>query len=371
MENTFEKLITKTEILQQLQKIGYEQPTEVQSAVIPVALLGKDLSCQAKTGTGKTAAFSLPILERIDKKETGIKALVLAPTRELALQITNEMREIGRLTGLHIVCVYGGESIEKQVQLLRRGAQIVIATPGRLLDLQRRGAIHMNLVNTFVLDEADKMLEMGFIEDVEKIMRFLPHNRQTMVFSATMPHQIHGLVKRFLKNPEHINHSQDSLTVDTISQYYVFTRHDRKIETMRALFEDLKIDKALIFCRTQRTVSMLEYRTRFPGYRIIAMHGGMKQNQREARLKEFHTLPRAVLIATNLVSRGIHIDDISHVINYDFPQDKETYLHRIGRTGRQGKQGTSITLLTSAKEHQELEDIARKAHTQVTELGQV
>jgi ATP-dependent RNA helicase DeaD len=364
----FEELRLNQEIMHGLRQAGFEEPTEIQVEVIPLALQGEDLVVQAKTGTGKTAAFALPLLNLIDAREHKIKALVLTPVRELAQQVTKEIYLLGKNSKLDVFCVYGGQSINVQMDYLRRPPQILVGTPGRIIDLFERGKLDFSRLEFLVLDEADKMFEMGFKEDVETIISFLPVKRQTMLFSATIAPEIKQIAKRHMRHFIEINHSQDSLTVQEVRQFYYLVDPRKKIRALIDLLNQLRVSKGLIFCNTTRYVDRLASELRQRKIRAVAMHGGFSQRQREHALAQFNSGRAPLLIATNVASRGLHIDDVSHVFNFDFPKEGETYVHRIGRTARQGQQGMAITFVTNLLEKEDLDRIIRKAKTHIQEI---
>ena len=341
---------------------GFEKPSPIQELTIPLALEGKDVIGQAQTGTGKTAAFGLPTLDKIRTEENTIQALVIAPTRELAVQSQEELFRFGRDKGVKVRSVYGGSSIEKQIKALRSGAHIVVGTPGRLLDLIKRKALKLNNIETLILDEADEMLDMGFVDDMEEIMRNLPAERQTLLFSATMPRPILSLTKKYMKAPKNVTVSKEELTVPLIEQYYFETKD--KVEGLCRLL-DAEIDgKIIIFCRTKKGVDDLAIALASRGYMAEGLHGDLSQTQRDRVMKKFREGTADILIATDVAARGIDIDNITHVINFDIPQDPESYVHRIGRTGRAGNTGTAMTFITP-REFRQLKLIERAANTKI------
>lgn len=325
---------------------GITAPTPIQEKAIPVLLQGKDIVAQAQTGTGKTFAFLLPILEKIDPATPEVQALIVTPTRELALQITTEVKKlITRLEGVNVLAIYGGQDVEQQMKKLKRNKQIVIATPGRLLDHLRRGTIELSHVSMLVLDEADQMLHMGFLPEVEDILGNTSPDRQTMLFSATMPEQIRSLAKRFLRNPEDIQVKGTRITLTDIKQLVVETTDRAKQATLRSLIDQYNPFLAIIFCRTKRRASTLNEALLSYGYNSEELHGDLSQAKREQVMKRFREAKLQFLVATDVVARGLDVEGVTHVFNYDIPHDVESYIHRIGRTGRAGGTGLAITLV--------------------------
>jgi ATP-dependent RNA helicase DeaD len=341
----FGELGLGSELLRALDEMGYERPTEIQSAVIPVLRAGRDVMGQAQTGTGKTAAFGIPIVESISPERVGVQALVLAPTRELALQITNEMRALARFSPVAVATIYGGANMRDQVNALEAGAQIVVGTPGRILDHMGRGTLHFDGVRWLILDEADRMLDMGFMPDVERIVRRVPRNRQTALFSATMPLVIRRLAARYMRSPELIAVKPEEPTVAQVEQIYYEVAERDKFAGLCHLLDDEQPTQAIMFCHTQMTVDRLTRALVRKGYKADAIHGGLSQGQREKILKDFRGGTLHLLVATNVASRGLDIPEVTHVINYDIPEDAETYVHRIGRTARAGRDGKAITFV--------------------------
>ncbi len=351
---------------------GYTEPSEIQEKTIPLILKGKDIIGQARTGTGKTAAFVIPILQKINPEKKGVQALVLVPTRELAQQVEKETRSLAKGQDIYTTAVFGGQKISIQKNLLHSGQHVVVATPGRLMDLMRRGWIQLAMVNTIILDEADKMFDMGFRDDIEFILSGCPKERQTLLFSATMSLEIRSLTKKFLAHDaEFINVSEDKLAVDEVDQFYISVNPKKRISTLADLIIFEKMDKCLIFTRTRRTTEWLSKQLFTRGIKAKAIHGGLSQNVRERLLDGFRAGKTPVLITTDLLARGMDIHDISHIINFDFPKEKETYVHRIGRTARFGKRGESITFCTSVMDLEEIKQIERMTKTQIREIVQV
>ena len=345
----FENLNLIEPILKALQEEGYTSPTPIQEQSIPVLLQGKDLLGCAQTGTGKTAAFSIPILQKLYKTDhrKGIKALILTPTRELAIQIGECFEAYGRYTGLKHAVIFGGVGQKPQTDALRNGVQILVATPGRLLDLITQGFISLKTLDFFVLDEADRMLDMGFIHDIRRILKLLPAKRQTLFFSATMPPEIETLANSMLTDPEKVEVTPASSTVDTIAQHVYFVEKKEKKDLLLHLLKDKSVESVLIFTRTKYGADKLARTLTKAGIRAEAIHGNKSQNARQRALTEFKNHTLRVLIATDIAARGIDVDQLSHVINYELPNVPETYVHRIGRTGRAGHEGIAISFCES------------------------
>ncbi len=357
----FGELLLDKKIVSALHHMGFEEPSPIQAATIPLALAGEDIIGQAQTGTGKTAAFGIPIVQNITDRH-GVQALVLTPTRELAIQVAEEISKIGRTAHVRALPVYGGQPIERQIKALKSGVEIVIGTPGRLIDHLNRRTIKLDKVRFLVLDEADEMLDMGFVDDIEAIMDYLPPERQTMLFSATMPRPILSLSKRYMKAPKTVAITKEELTVPNIQQYYFEVKD--KVEGVCRLLDAEIEGKVLIFCRTKKGVDDLNIALSSRGYLVEGLHGDLSQNQRDRVMKKFREGSCEVLIATDVAARGLDIDNISHVINYDIPQDPESYVHRIGRTGRYGAEGVAMTFIT-AREFRQLKLIERIACTHI------
>ncbi len=361
---TFDDLGLKKEILQSIKDAGFTVPSPIQAAAIPFVLAGRDIVGQAHTGTGKTAAFSLPALNNIDVRD-GVGLLVITPTRELATQVSDEIFKYGRNMGVKTVTVYGGSSYNRQIDLIQRGASVVVATPGRLLDILKKNLVKDFAPSVVVLDEADEMLDMGFLDDINEIFSYLPSNRQTLLFSATMPKPIKLLAERILDNPEFVSITKGETTNTDIDQeYYVIDESERDDAIIR-LMDAEKSKKSIVFCRTKSEVDRLSNVLSSAGYLANGLHGDMEQRQRETVIKNFKNSGVKVLVATDVAARGIHVDNISHVFNYHIPFDPESYVHRIGRTGRAGIKGKAITLLTPL-EFKELQRIKAKVGTTMT-----
>ena len=368
MNNEFSQLNLHPELVQAVTARGYTSPTPIQSAVIPVMLDGHDVLGQAQTGTGKTAAFALPILQRLTPGQGAVQALVLAPTRELAMQVSHAIFEYGRFHGASVLPVYGGQPYERQIRRLQKGVDIVVGTPGRLLDLMRQKALDLSQVRTVVLDEADEMLSLGFIEDIEAILQRTPAARQTALFSATLPAAIKQLAGKYMREPQSIAIERKQLTVESIEQRYYLVHEGDKLAAMTRLFEAEVISRALIFTRTRVATSDLADALTARGFPADALHGELGQQARERILARFRQNQCQVLVATDVAARGLDIDDISHVFNYDLPQDPEVYVHRVGRTGRAGKAGIAISLWTPRERWrlQQIESYTRQPITRAT-----
>jgi ATP-dependent RNA helicase DeaD len=330
-----------------LASLDFTAPTPIQAQAIPHLMAGKDVVGQAQTGTGKTAAFALPILERIRPELAAVQALILTPTRELATQVEQAIRGFkGNDRRLRVLALYGGQSIERQIQSLQRGVQIVVGTPGRVLDLLSRGDLQLKQLSWMVLDEADEMLNMGFIDDVEKILAQAPADRQTAFFSATMPPSIRNLVAKFLRSPVTVSVEQPKAAPSRINQVvYMVPRGWNKARTLQPVLELEDPESALIFVRTRRAAAELTSQLQAAGHSVDEFHGDLSQSQRERLLQRFRQRQVRWVVATDIAARGLHVDDLTHVINYDLPDSVENYVHRIGRTGRAGKEGTAISLI--------------------------
>ncbi|MBD2436164.1 DEAD/DEAH box helicase [Nostoc sp. FACHB-110] len=346
MNLSFIELGISQERAEQLEKIGFTAPTNIQIQAIPQLLSGRDVVGQSQTGTGKTAAFSLPILERLDVSQRAVQALVLTPTRELAIQVHDAVSQFIGNSGLRALAIYGGQSIDRQIMQLKRGVHIVVGTPGRVIDLLERGSLKLDQVKWFVLDEADEMLSMGFIDDVERILSQAPQERQTALFSATMPPSIRMLVNKFLRSPVTVTVEQPKAAPNKINQVaYLIPRHWTKAKALQPILEMEDPETALIFVRTRRTAAELTNQLQAAGHSVDEYHGDLSQQARERLLTRFRNRQVRWVVATDIAARGLDVDQLSHVINYDLPDSVETYVHRIGRTGRAGKEGTAITLV--------------------------
>lgn len=362
---TFEEMCLDTRIMRAIAEMGFEQPSPIQAQSIPIAVEGKDMIGQARTGTGKTASFGISMLQRINPKDKNLQAIVLCPTRELAIQSANEIRKLAKfLHGIKVLPIYGGQEISKQIRSLKDGVQIVIGTPGRVMDHLRRHTLKPQTVDIVVLDEADEMLNMGFREDIETILGQLPEERQTMLFSATMPKPILEIAKRYLHEPEIVKVIQKELTVPKIEQYYYEVNPRKKNEVLSRLLDMYDPSLSLVFCNTKRKVDELVADLKGRGYFAEGLHGDMKQSQRDRVMNGFRNGRTDILVATDVAARGIDVDDVEAVFNYDVPQDDEYYVHRIGRTGRAGREGRAFTLVVG-KEIYKLKDIQRYCKTKI------
>ncbi|MCL6498546.1 MAG: DEAD/DEAH box helicase [Firmicutes bacterium] len=328
-----------------MRSLRWEAPTPVQLQAVPLLLAGRDVAVQAQTGSGKTAAYGIPVVERVEPGGEPVQALVLVPTRELALQVGEHLRALARGRPIRFACLYGGGSVGAQLDALRRRPQVVVATPGRLLDFLGRGAVHLGSVRMAVLDEADRMLEVGFLPDVERILGATPKGRQTALFSATLPSAVTGLVRRTLRDPVWVRIEGPVPTVDGVLQFYVEVAEQDKLRALRALLRSEPVRSALVFRRTQRAAQRLADVLGREQLGVAALHGGMRQGARFAALRAFASGRTPVLVVTNVASRGLDLPRVSHVVNFDMPEDVETYVHRVGRTARAGATGTAITLV--------------------------
>ena len=362
---TFGEFAISEEVLQAISDMGFEEPTPIQLMAIPQILEGNDVTGQAQTGTGKTAAFGIPIIEKLDPENKNVQAIVLSPTRELTIQTAEEFSRLMKYKkGLNVVPIYGGQSIERQFRALRGPVQVVIGTPGRVIDHIKRGTLRLDNVTMFVLDEADQMLDMGFRDDIFEILNETSGERQTILFSATMPKPILDITKRFQKDPEFIKITRRELTVPQIEQTYIEVRERDKLEALCRFLDMNNPELALVFCNTKKAVDDLMTRMQARGYFVEALHGDMKQMQRDRVMERFRAGNIDVLIATDVAARGIDVDDVDIVFNYDVPQDVEYYVHRIGRTGRAGRAGKSVTFV-APKEIYRLRDIQRYAKIKI------
>ena len=343
----FSELGLKDELLKAIKRSGFEEATPIQEQTIPLALAGKDVIGQAQTGTGKTAAFALPILQNLDKHNKVIQALIIEPTRELAIQTQEELFRLGRDEHARVQVVYGGADIGRQIRSLKNHVPaILVGTPGRLLDHLKRKTIDLENVNTIVLDEADEMLDMGFIQDIESILNYVKNRKQTLLFSATMPKPILNISEKFMNNPEIVRIKTKELTADLIDQYFVRAKDSEKFDIMCRLIDVESPDLAVVFVRTKRRVDEVTRGLQARGYNAAGIHGDLSQARRLTVLKRFRAGKLDILVATDVAARGLDISGVTHVYNYDIPQDPDSYVHRIGRTGRAGQNGSSITFVT-------------------------
>ncbi len=341
---TFGRLILRPETLRAIRRLGWDQPTPIQQQGIPIMASGKDMIGQAETGSGKTGAYGIPIVERLDPSSRTLQALILAPTRELALQIADEIRVLGRGRWLSVVALFGGHSIIRQIEELRRRPQIAVATPGRLLDHLQRRTVHLGSIAVVVLDEADRMLDMGFLPDVSKILAQTPPSRQTALFSATIPHEIREIAEQRMRTPTWVRIASALPTVDTIEQFYLEVAEQDKVKALRRLLRHGGISSGLVFRRTRYRVDRLARALGRDGG-VGVLHGGLREVARLKALRAFEEKRTRLLIATNVAARGLDLSNVSHVVNFDMPEDIETYIHRVGRTARMGRSGTAITFV--------------------------
>ena len=344
---TFNELGLSPALLNAISKMGFEEATPIQTETIPVALEGRDVIGQAQTGTGKTAAFGIPMLEKIAVDVRAIQAIIIAPTRELAIQVSEELYRIGgTFKGVKILPIYGGQDINRQIRSLKNRPQVIVATPGRLLDHMNRKNIRLNNVQTVILDEADEMLNMGFIDDIKAILSEVPEEHQTLLFSATMPPQIRAMADQFMTNPVHVKVKAKEMTVPQIQQYYIETQERRKFDILTRLLDIESPELAIIFGRTKRRVDELTEALNLRGYTAEGIHGDLSQAKRMSVLRKFKEGTIEILVATDVAARGLDISGVTHVFNFDIPQDPESYVHRIGRTGRAGKEGWAVAFIT-------------------------
>jgi ATP-dependent RNA helicase DeaD len=340
------------EVLQAVEELGYEAPTPIQAQTIPLLMAGRDVIAQAQTGTGKTAAFGIPIVERVDPAVRAPQALVLAPTRELAVQVAEAIHRLGRGRRVTVLPIYGGQPIDRQLRALRHGVQVVVGTPGRVMDHLRRETISLAGVRLLVLDEADRMLDMGFIEDVEYILQHLPAERQTALFSATMPGPVAALGRRQMREPERVQIEKETVTVPQTRQIAYEVSGRNKLDSLARILDAENPASAIVFCRTKREVDELAESLQARGYLAEPIHGDLSQRERDAAMARFRQGQAELLIATDVAARGLDIPDVTHVINYDIPMDPESYIHRIGRTGRAGRAGEAVTLVEPRERRQ-------------------
>lgn len=350
MISKFIDLGISEDLAKAMDEMGWKEPTPIQIQAVPLGLKGIDMFAQAQTGTGKTGTFGSIVLSRIPSGQKIPSALIVVPTRELANQVAEEFTRISMFSGHVTVPIYGGASIEAQIKKLDKGADVIAGTPGRVRDMISRGALNMTHIKEVVMDEADRMLDMGFVEDIEFILNSMPKERQTLLFSATMPEDIKRLAYDYMVKPKEISVSQDEVVLDLTKQYYISVgRRNKSWALCRIL--DIDDPKAIIFCQTKKMVDILEERLEELHYKVEAIHGDMPQSKRERVLKDYKEDKVDILIATDVAARGLDIDDISYVVNYDMPEDVDTYIHRIGRTGRAGKEGVAVSFITSEEEY--------------------
>lgn len=361
----FNELAVKEEITRAIADLGYEQPSPIQAKAIPVVLEGYDVIGQAQTGTGKTAAFSIPLLEKIDPSDKRLQAIVLCPTRELAIQVSEEVRKLAKyLHGVKTLPIYGGQPIDRQIKALKGGVQVIIGTPGRVIDHINRKTLKPSTVKMVVMDEADEMLDMGFREDIETILSSTPQERQTSLFSATMPKAILELTQKYQKEPVHIKVVRKELTVNNIKQFYIETRKSNKLEVLTRLIDVYNPKLTVVFTNTKKGADELVSDLQARGYGADSLHGDLKQVQRDIVMDKFRHGTIDILVATDVAARGIDVDDVECVINYELPQDEEYYVHRIGRTGRAGRDGIAFSFVFG-REMRKLKDVERYTKSKV------
>jgi len=341
----FKDLPLSSKVMKGIEELGFDNLFPIQAQAIIPMLEGKDVIGQAKTGTGKTAAFGIPIIERLNPNVRSVQGLVLDPTRELAIQVAEHISRLGKYASFKALPVYGGESIQTQIAAFKKGVQIVVGTPGRIIDHLKRGTLSLSSVKIVVLDEADRMLDMGFIDDIEYILSNTPKNRQTALFSATIDHTVMNICNRYMKNPEKILVSKDEIAPLQIDQHYMIVNPANKFRILCNILEENHIERAIIFCRTRKYTSILADRLRRRGYDAKPLHAGFTQSQRNSVVNSFRKGELKLLVATDIAARGLDIQGITHIINYDIPLDALVYFHRIGRTARVGSDGTAITLV--------------------------
>ena len=369
----FDQLELSHEMKRALADMDFVETTPVQSSSIPVMLRGRDILAQAPTGTGKTASFGIPVIENTDSSQRAVSSLILCPTRELVVQTANELLRLTKYKkGIRVIAIYGGQSIDRQILALKKKPQIIVATPGRLMDHMRRHTVRLDNLETLVLDEADVMLDMGFAEDIDEILRSVPDDRQTVLFSATMPKEIINISGRYLNDPEKIRVTKSEITVKSVKQYYLEVTQDRKTDVLARLIDVNDFKLSMVFCNTKRKTDELAHEMTARGYNAMGLHGDMKQSQRDRVMNAFKTGRVEILISTDVAARGIDIRDVDAVFNYDLPDDLEYYVHRIGRTGRANREGVSYSLV-SRREMYRLHEIMRytKARIKFTTVPNV
>ncbi|MDR4947141.1 DEAD/DEAH box helicase [Neobacillus cucumis] len=343
---TFQEMGISDPIKRAITDMGFEEASPIQEKAIPIALSGKDIIGQAQTGTGKTAAFAIPILEKVDTSKKYVQAIAIAPTRELAIQVSEEINRLAKYMGITSLPIYGGQSIDRQIKALKKGPHIITGTPGRLLDHIKRKTLKLDRISLVVLDEADEMLDMGFLEDIERILKETPEEKQTLLFSATMPKPIQNLAERFMNDPELVKMKAKEVTSPTVKQIYYEVKERDKFEVLCRLLDVDNPELAVIFGRTKRRVDELSDALNKRGYLADGLHGDLNQRQRDVVMNKFREGNIDILVATDVAARGIDVSGVTHVYNFDIPQDPESYVHRIGRTGRAGKTGLAITFAT-------------------------
>ena len=342
----FSELNISASTLKSVKRMGFEEATPIQEGTIKFAMEGRDIIGQAQTGTGKTAAFGIPLVEKVDPKNNAIQALIIAPTRELAIQVSEELYKIGQDKRVKILSVYGGQEIGRQIRALKNNPHVIVGTPGRILDHINRRTLKLDNVQTLVLDEADEMLNMGFIEDINTILESVPAERQTLLFSATMPAPIRKIAEKFMKDPEEVKIKSKEMTVENIEQFFVKAHEREKFDILSRVINVHQPELAIVFGRTKRRVDELSHALSIRGYLAEGIHGDLSQAKRMSVLRQFKENKIDILVATDVAARGLDISGVTHVYNYDIPQDPESYVHRIGRTGRAGKSGVAVTFVT-------------------------
>lgn len=367
MAPTFLELQLDADVLRAIDSLGFEEATPIQAQTIPLLLAGHDVLAQAQTGTGKTAAFALPLVQQVDTSRREVQALVLAPTRELAVQVAQAIHDLGSTRNVAVLPVYGGQAYDRQLRGLRAGVHVVVGTPGRVMDHIRRGTLDLSTVRTVVLDEADEMLDMGFVEDIEFILNQVPEERQVALFSATVPRRVESLIRRYLREPKRVTIAQDTATAPQTRQMYVVVQQRDKLEALTRILDLESPSSAIVFCRTKREVDELAATLDGRGYTSVAIHGDIAQAQRERLLLAFREGRSELLIATEVAARGLDIPDVTHVFNFDIPDDADAYVHRVGRTGRMGRKGDAVTFVTP-REMRQLQYIERAIRKNLREI---
>lgn len=364
MINNFNDFNLSEELLKAIIEMGFEEPSPIQKQAIPTMLNNEDVVGQAQTGTGKTASFGVPIVEKVNKNSKTTQAMVLCPTRELSIQVAEEISKLAKYKGVSVVPIYGGQPIERQIRSLKMGVQVVVGTPGRVIDHIKRKTLKTENIRTFVLDEADEMFDMGFREDIEKIISFLPYERQTTFFSATMDQEMMDFAARYQNEPRLIKVVPKELTVPKVTQYYFALKHNMKLEILSRILDVQNPKLTVVFCNTKKMVDDLTAGLQSRGYFADGLHGDLKQIQRDGVMNKFRNSTIDILVATDVAARGIDVDDVDLVINYDMPQDVEYYVHRIGRTARAGREGTAISFV-SPREMNTLSQIQKYTKTKI------
>jgi ATP-dependent RNA helicase DeaD len=362
---TFDEMNLSRPTARAIKDMAFCEPTPIQSQSIPIIMEGKDVIGQAQTGTGKTLAFAIPILEQLSPKGRGVEAIVLCPTRELAVQVADEFKRLTKYRrDARVVAVYGGQPISKQLEALKKGARIIVGTPGRVMDHMNRGTLRLDSVRFTVLDEADRMLDMGFVDDMKTILWAMPEERQTLLFSATMPTSVMDLVNKFQKDPQVIDVAGDQVTVPQVEQSFFEVKPWMKLDMLCKLIDTYSPSASLVFCNTKRRVDEIVRDLKNRGYSVDSLHGDMTQSSRDKAMLRFRKKQSSILVATDVAARGLDVDNIEAVFNYDVPQDEQNYVHRIGRTARMGRSGKAITLALSG-ELTKLREIQYTAKTRI------